>query len=69
MCSALYTENLNLGGYLFEDGSKTLCRHCKMYEENLNHVVNCYVVSSEFVVVDEEAMYKEGNVDELKKWQ
>ena len=53
--------------YLFEDGSKTQCRHCKMYEENLNHVVNCYVVSSEFVVVEEEAMYKEGNVDDLNK--
>ena len=38
-----------------------------MYEENLNHVVNCYIVSSDFVVVDAEAMYKEGNVDELNK--
>ena len=28
---------------------------------------NCYVVSSEFVVVDEEAMYEEGSVDELNK--
>ena len=53
--------------YLYEEGNNTLCLHCKMYKEDLNHVVNCYVVSSEFVEVDGEAVYKAGDVDELNK--
>ena len=59
ICSRIRSKMLDIADdrpYLFGDGSKTLSRHCKMYEENLNHVVNCYIVSSEFVVVDEKAI-------------
>ena len=28
--------------YLYEEGNNTLCLHCKMYKEDLYHVVNCY---------------------------
>ena len=53
--------------YLYDTRKETICRHCKMYKEDVNHVVNCYVVSSEFVEINEKAVYKVGDVDELNK--
>ena len=61
-------HNFALYHPLSTDHHASSCRHCQLGNEDIHHIVNCYIVSSQLTKINEEAIYGEScDIKEMEK--
>ena len=51
--------------YLFTES--LLCRHCGLIEEDIEHIINCFHITTEVNQINEHKVYEQVDTNELEK--